>query len=183
MRRIELAGPRVFTVADVLDAAECTAWIEHAERRGFGAPVVDLAGGPRLVPDLRNNARLVHDDPTLAAELWGRVSSVIPAGDDWMAVALSARFKFYRYHPGEYFGPHSDGRVAGPPGDVSRLTMVVYLNDDYIGGETCFQRQITVRPKTGTALFFRHEIVHEGVEVRRGVKYVLRTDVMARYAG
>ena len=35
-----------------------------------------------------------------------------------------------------------------------------------------------ITPKRGMALFFRHELPHEGRAVRSGTKYVMRTDVM-----
>ena len=35
-----------------------------------------------------------------------------------------------------------------------------------------------VQPKVGMALVFEHAILHEGVAVEEGTKYVLRTDVM-----
>ncbi len=40
---------------------------------------------------------------------------------------------------------------------------------------------IRITPAAGTALFFTHEIWHEGAQVTVGRKYVLRTDVL--YAG
>jgi hypothetical protein len=39
---------------------------------------------------------------------------------------------------------------------------------------------VVVVPKKGTALFFHHPILHEGATIERGVKHVLRTDVMYR---
>jgi hypothetical protein len=57
---------------------------------------------------------------------------------------------------------------------------MVYLNDDFEGGETRFQR-VTIRPMVGMALCFVHHLVHEGAEVLCGRKYVMRTDVM--YSG
>jgi hypothetical protein len=37
---------------------------------------------------------------------------------------------------------------------------------------------VSVVPKNGMALCFRHELLHEGTRVIRGRKYVLRSDVM-----
>ena len=60
-----------------------------------------------------------------------------------------------------------------------------YLNDDFNGGETVFKigrreddNYYTVKPKTGSVLFFMHRQLHTGSVVTRGTKYVLRTDVM-----
>ena len=40
-----------------------------------------------------------------------------------------------------------------------------------------------IGPKRGMALFFRHELLHEGRAVKSGTKYVMRTDVMYGRAG
>ncbi|RYG85266.1 MAG: iron-regulated protein, partial [Alphaproteobacteria bacterium] len=105
---------------------------------------------------------------------------------------LNPRFRFYRYEPGQQFKRHLDGRVRLDSGEVSRVTLMFYLNEECDGGETVFsnwgfpmgksfEEEIRVSPATGSALFFTHECWHEGAPVRAGVKYVLRTDVL--YAG
>ena len=57
------------------------------------------------------------------------------------------------------------------------MTFMVYLNDDFEGGETDFG-DFLVTPKIGDALCFMHSSMHEGRAVSNGTKYVLRTDVM-----
>lgn len=63
----------------------------------------------------------------------------------------------------------------------SFLTVILYLNDDYSGGQTRFG-PVAVQPKAGMALLFPHELRHEGEAVTAGTKEVLRTDVMYRVA-
>jgi len=58
---------------------------------------------------------------------------------------------------------------------------MIYLNDNYEGGETTFN-DLTIRPQQGMALVFLHDLEHEGSVVRQGVKYVLRSDIMFRLA-
>jgi hypothetical protein len=55
------------------------------------------------------------------------------------------------------------------------------LNDDYEGGETKFN-MTSVKGRKGMALVFLHSLPHEGAEVKSGIKYVLRTDIMYRLA-
>jgi hypothetical protein len=63
--------------------------------------------------------------------------------------------------------------------EASRLTFMVYLNEDFGGGATEFDfPKETVRPREGMALVFDHGLQHQGAEVTRGTKYVLRSDVM-----
>jgi hypothetical protein len=54
---------------------------------------------------------------------------------------------------------------------------MMYLNDNFESGETTF-RNLKIKPERGIALIFLHDLYHEGSQVTRGVKYVLRTDVM-----
>jgi hypothetical protein len=56
---------------------------------------------------------------------------------------------------------------------------MIYLNDNFKGGETRFN-DFVVAPKKGSALVFYHYLEHEGAEVIEGIKYVLRTDIMFR---
>ena len=75
-------------------------------------------------------------------------------------------------------------------GAKSEVTMMIYLNEEMVGGETRFFADIdhafqqppspylTVRPKTGMTLVFEHSIWHEGAVVQGGLKYVLGTDVL-----
>ena len=54
---------------------------------------------------------------------------------------------------------------------------MIYLNEEFEGGETKFDK-FSIIPKTGMALVFPHHLLHQGNSVVSGVKYVLRTDVM-----
>ena len=65
----------------------------------------------------------------------------------------------------------------------SLKTLLIYLNEDSVGGETVFFTEhgtelLRVIPRTGTALCFSHELLHEGRVVLSGRKYVLRTDIL-----
>jgi hypothetical protein len=116
---------------------------------------------------------------------------------------LNEQLRFYRYDPGQRFKAHMDGSIQRDTGEVSQLTFMVYLNDDFEGGCTTFfiskpirgngptnpgqsvlmprqapRPRIQVKPKTGMALVFAHRLLHEGEAVTQGRKYVLRTDVM-----
>ena len=54
---------------------------------------------------------------------------------------------------------------------------MVYLNDNFQGGDTTFCG-LRSRLRQGMFLLFLHNLYHEGSEVTQGVKYVLRYDVM-----
>lgn len=58
-----------------------------------------------------------------------------------------------------------------------KLCFLVYLIDDFEGGETDF-REFRVRPEAGKARVFVHDSWRKGCAVPTGTKYVLRSDVL-----
>ena len=183
----QLAGEDVFTVNQLLSDTDCFALIDLAEAIGFEAATVNTAAGHQMLPDWRNNTRVVLDDTERASWLWQRARDFIPQViDDSIAVGVNERLRFYRYDPGQKFDWHTDGFFRRDSGDRSRLTFMVYLNGGFTGGETSFSdnaptprfADFSVTPDTGLALFFKHMLLHKGQPVTEGRKYVLRTDVM-----
>ncbi len=183
-RLMKFTSNDVVTIREFLRPAECEQWINWAENEGFDAAPVTTALGPVHMPSVRNNTRVMLDDADAAAGLWERLRPLLPTVLlDEQPVGLNERFRFYRYDPGQRFAPHCDGYYARPDGsEVSRLTLLLYLNDDCLGGETRLIRPVEreVRPEAGAVLIFPHGYYHEGCEVFAGRKYVLRTDVMFR---
>jgi predicted 2-oxoglutarate/Fe(II)-dependent dioxygenase YbiX len=169
----------IYLIRDVLTVDECASLIERTEALGYSAaPIIGGGGEEKISPLIRNNKRVMMDDPDLASLLWSRISAEVPAiliGRQ--VVGVNERFRFYRYTAGQHFSPHVDGSFSRQNGEKSLLTFMVYLNDDCKGGETNFN-ETRVRPIRGMALIFKHELFHEGAEVKSGKKYVLRSDVM-----
>jgi len=168
----------IFTFDNVLSREECDEYIALTERLGYeGAPITTPLGFA-MRPEIRNNGRVILDDPERSNALWQRVRDLVPAFlQGRQAAGLNERFRFYRYDSGERFARHFDGPFRRPSGEESLLTFMVYLNDGFEGGETGFV-DVWVTPKAGMALIFRHDLLHEGAPVTRGRKYVLRSDVM-----
>jgi len=103
-------------------------------------------------------------------------------------VGLNERLRFLRYDPGQKFVPHTDGqyRRQDGSGEKSFITVQLYLNEGFKGGETTFidtnnaKHRVSFPIKTGMVLLFEHRIVHEGTAVKEGRKYLMRTNVMYR---
>ena len=171
------------TMDDILDAAECAEHIDRAERAGFRAAPIISGHREVFVSEVRNNTRVMTDDFGLAALFWNRAREGLPMFlDGRQAIGMNERFRYYRYRPGQRFNLHADGSFLRANGEVSRLSFIVYLNDDFTGGETAVMQSV-IRPKSGMALFFLHELPHEGRPVISGTKYVMRTDVMYGLTG
>jgi hypothetical protein len=76
-----------------------------------------------------------------------------------------------KWPSGSYMDPHFDS-----VNDV--FAVIVYLNDDYQGGETCFEKNCSIKqkitPETGKLLLFSNkDIIHWVNEVKNGIRYTL----------
>lgn len=86
-------------------------------------------------------------------------------------------FNFVKYLPGKYFKLHGD---HGPYYSCT-ISAVVYLNDNYSGGEIEFPRQgLKIKPEAGDIILFPSNFVYEhaSCEIFEGTKYsvVIMTD-------
>lgn len=180
MHKFEMTAIGVYTIPEFLSGAECQDLIARAEATGFEGAMISRAGTAVLDERIRNNDRVIEDNPELAKSLWSRAAQCMPAQMlGRRLTGLNSRFRYYRYVPGQRFKWHMDGAYDDGKGTRSILTFMIYLNEGYVGGETKF-RFTTVTPHEGLALVFDHEQIHEGGEVVSGAKYVLRTDVLSR---
>lgn len=178
----------VCTIDGFLSKEECAALIAKSEAESYEAALISTRSGAVRNESVRNNDRVIRDDPEFANQLWLRLKPLIPPTfhNVWSASGLNDRLRFYRYEPGQYFDWHSDGRFRRSQSEESHFTFMVYLNDAD-GGETVFRKvpdfpddDLNVTPKLGMALLFHHPLWHRGNEVRSGRKYVLRSDLMYR---
>jgi len=169
----------LFSVPGFLPPDECAAIVRDAERRGFGPAPITTGFGFMMAPEIRNNTRVIVDDTALAERLWSRFRELAPLEPirGWQALGLNERFRYYRYVSGQAFRWHRDGAFIRSGTQQSLLTFMVYLNEGFGGGATEFEDRSIV-PETGHALVFDHGLRHQGAEVTRGTKYVLRSDVM-----
>jgi len=182
----------LYTVAGILTPDECAAYIQQSEKQGYDDAPITTAFGPVHLPEVRNNERVMIDTPEVADALWQRLAEYAhPQWERWQVEGLNERLRFYRYDVGQMFNWHHDGYFQRPTGERSLFTLMIYLNDDFEGGETSFGSfapsygnvaayGLKIKPQTGMALCFQHYKLHKGEPVTKGRKYVLRTDVMYR---
>ncbi len=168
----------IFTVDDFLTRAECLQYIVRSEEIGYELAKVNTAGGSKVKTDVRNNSRAFYNSEELAQMLWDKIQPFVPMQlANSTACGLNELFRFYRYQRGHKFKGHIDESYVRNEQEMSFFTFMVYLNDNFQGGDTTF-RGVRIRPRQGMALLFLHSLYHEGSEVTQGVKYVLRSDVM-----
>ncbi|THY63307.1 prolyl 4-hydroxylase [Aureobasidium pullulans] len=199
--------PNLRLIKDVLNPSECTSIIAAAETIEFipDAPIRD---------DGQETSILAHNfywiaDQAFHDKLWERVRPYVPEESQGRKVrGINRRFRVYRYVPGAEYRCHIDG--AWPPSGIdaatdkyqydaspadarqsSLYTFLIYLNDEFEGGETSFfipsvregvMNAYPVKPIMGSVAVFPHgeaagALLHEGTGVTKGAKYIIRTDV------
>ncbi len=105
---------------------------------------------------------------------------------DYLSVDITTieDLQVQRYHPGQEFKRHFDYFHSGRHLDNNRIaTMIIYLNDNFTGGNTEFPRlNLSIKPKAGTGLYFEFGYddpninlltEHSGNPVTYGVKYIV----------
>ena len=194
--RKELLAERddLFVVHDFLSPDECAYYTTLSESVGYGDAPITTSAGFVMRKDIRSNDRVMIDDPRIAELMWERLRPFFPERlQFWLPVGLNERWRFYRYDPGQQFDWHFDGAYARSPLEQSAFTFMIYLNGGVAGGATEFNMKshgsvrstdpiVRVQPEAGKALVFVHRILHRGAPVADGRKYVMRTDVMCRWA-
>ncbi len=170
----------IFTIDNFWTTQACEDFIAKSETIGYEPATVETEKGQMVVASVRNNNRILYKDTALADATWKRLQPFAPTQiGKSKAIGLNELFRFYKYQPGQEFKRHRDQSYIRNDREASYYTFMIYLNNDYEGGETTFAN-LTIQPKTGTALIFLHDLEHEGSAVTQGIKYVLRTDIMYR---
>ena len=170
--------PHVVALPGFMTEAECL------YLRTAGEPVLQ----PSAVVDPATGRMVPHPVRSSDAAMFGVYAEnvAINALNRRIAAASGTRLdqgeplQLLRYRPGGEYKPHMDALPAEPNQRV--LTMLVYLSDDYEGGETAFPHTgLSFRGRTGDALLFRNAgadgradplALHAGLPVTRGTKYL-----------
>ena len=135
----------------------------------------------RLAPSLYDLDHPVHPQGHVGWNEYDLPSLPDRLEGDWRLVGAYERLRFYRYSPGQRFAPHFDGSFQRSPTERSLVTFLVYLNSCEKRGETRLtDLELDVVPAAGRALLFNHFLLHEGALVAKGLKYVVRSDLMYR---
>ena len=174
------------TAAPIISPAECEAWVRWGESTGFS--LEKHAQTSRIAH--RDNWRLAVESDAVAQAVFERLMLarlVPPTLGRLRASGCNPNIRLYKYGEGQRFGRHVDqsNRVAD---GATEFTVLLYLNDGFEGGETVFygshydaNPMYRFVPQAGAALVHAHGercLTHEGSAVTKGVKYLLRTDVV-----
>ncbi|OSM02185.1 2OG-Fe(II) oxygenase [Magnetofaba australis] len=172
------AESQSFALRNLFSAEECRHIIARGDAAGYDKALIQTGRGEVYSDEVRNNDRVIFEDTELAQTLYARVRPFLPPQIYiYRPVGLNDHFRLLRYTGAQYFKWHQDGHFRKSPSEVSMLTLLIYLNDDFAGGETEFE-DFRVVAEAGMGVVFRHELRHQGRTLRQGTKYALRTDVM-----
>lgn len=170
-------SPEVVLFPKLVSNAEC-AYLKRLAEPGYGPSTVYNAQRQLVQDPIRTS-----DGSTLH---WQIEDPVVHALNRRLAAASGTTaergeaMQILRYRPGQRYHRHLD--FVGTPENQRVKTALVYLNEDYEGGETLFvQTGLKVKGRTGDAIVFRNATPdrrsdpmaeHEGLPVTRGVKYL-----------
>lgn len=183
VQRVPARALELFVLRRFLDAEMCAALIARIDERRRPSEIADDLG----IANFRTSETCDLDgrDPVVG-EVDRRIADLLG-----LPLAASEPLQGQRYAPGQEFKPHTD---TFEPGGYDYLvhtadsgqrtwTAMIYLNTPEDGGATRFKAiGKTVQPETGKLLAWNNllpdgrpnpAMLHQGMKVRRGTKYVL----------
>ena len=180
------ASPRISVVEGFATHAECDWLIERARPHLHRATVYNPVSAGFLTEEARTNSSVEFGIARSDVVIMG-LRTRIQAVTDIHRLEVSS---ILHYSPGEEFKPHFDFLDTALPGhalDVRRsgqraATFLIYLNDDYEGGETEFPRlDWRYKGRKGDALLFWNllasgepdrQTMHAGLAPTSGEKWL-----------
>ena len=179
--------PGFLLMQNFLSAAECDALVAQCEaQEGVRHTVSNLSNDPQL-ETVQNDGRTSElvDIRTLKADIVGLVRN---AYVNLVAPHFQKQIEWFelpeilRYRPGGEYKPHTDADNWFPGEQTWKravdrdLSLLVYLNDGFEGGEIVFPNfGLSLQPKRGLLIAFPSDrrYLHAARPVRSGIRYAL----------
>lgn len=189
--RHEVDGYVVLEIHNVLNVSECKAIIEQAKKIGLSTSNVwsYASESGTAVDDKHRSSKTtwLRDDQHAIcmklAKLSERLTGIPRSHQEMLQVA--------HYDEGGKFNEHYDACVFEDKkycdkmnnyAGERRATLLIYLNDDFVGGETEFVKLgIKIKPEIGKAILFWNtyedeslikQSIHKGCPVENGEKWI-----------
>jgi hypothetical protein len=160
--------------------------IQTAERVALWeqATIVTSADAPYLHADRNNDvmtiAGVTHPDllrfEELLKGLLHQCALLYKALNRHLMFTKDTGYQLLRYKPGQHFHEHIDNVAGHTSWGQRQLSAVLYLNDDYTGGEIAFPRhKKTIKAKAGDVVLFPSHFTHPhaSLDVKSGVKHAV----------
>lgn len=130
------------------------------------------------VSDISPDEKYLEEQTYISSELFGSIDKAMEHYSNvlypFAAKNLKSREKFMhllKYEKAGYLPAHQDQGVS-----TRVLSVLIYLNDDYEGGEIEFRQSgVKIKPKPGSLIFFPSNFlyVHEVHPMTSGTRYAL----------
>jgi hypothetical protein len=136
----------------------------HADRNN---DVVSIAGA--IHPDFAKFEELLKS-------LLHQCALLYKALNKHLTMTKDTGYQLLRYKPGQHFHEHVDNVAGHTTWGQRQLSVVLYLNDDYTGGEIAFPRhKKTIKAKAGDLILFPSHFTHPhaSLDVKSGVKHAV----------
>jgi hypothetical protein len=138
------------------------------------------------------NGKIINEN--LSSKIYSRVKEFLPEiyvdrnNKKWQPIEAT-KFIFYsKLIENNMFGIHTD---TGSVYDVknnnySKFTLLTYLNDNFIGGNTqfydeSFNETVMIVPNKNKTLIFDIDLFHKGNVIVKGTKYWIGTEIVCKY--
>lgn len=188
-----LPNKQGYIIPDVFTKEECKWLIQEGENMGFRGLQgygKDYRTNTRVIAKSNLFAdilleRLVHylDDEVVIDGLNSTYNIDYNTFGTWALHGMNPMFRLCKYDPNQFFKPHYDEGYSPNPDRITLKTCMLYLNNDFDGGETVFYGpdkktiMYCLKASPGMVLVFNQRIWHEGMTVTSGQKYFIRTDI------
>lgn len=166
---------KIWTISNFLSNNECVKFIEQIANKTGTNPFTNSG--------YFKNDKYIDED--LASSFFNRIKDKIDI-DIFRANNL---IMTGMYVPGNRFGLHTDTGlyIDYNKKEKSRYTLLIYLNDNYEGGQTQFysdefQKTAAIQPEKGMALLFDIDLWHQGEEVISGQKYWIGCEIISAFS-
>ena len=183
----------LFTLLEVSEATSDKRYRNGMRCQVSSVPLAQLLFD-RIRPFIADSTRVVT-----AENCSGFQQNTLMIGD-WHMEAVNDYLRLSYYAPEGHLGPHYDGEINPDANVCSIKTLLIYLNDDYVGGATNFVAEhelyfdtakniyrspasavvASVKGRRGDALVFDHKLLHEGGILESGTKCIIQSELMYR---
>jgi len=119
--------------------------------------------------------KMIDEPYKQALDIWSEKTNNFKV-DRW----VTKNYTIKKYDTGKSISTHCDNeRPDELPYD---WTVLIYLNDDYVGGELRFDDLgYSLRPKAGSILFFPSTEIHTAWPISKGYKYFIFLYIQSKY--
>lgn len=194
----------LISISEVFSKKECEKLIDISESMNYEKPLLfpknlekSLKNVQRVTDKnikkgknnyentIRDCLRIIIDSLPFAKVLEKKLKYFIPINiNNYQFEYVNPRFRFLKYEDSGHFIRHKDENYVSKNNEISLITILIYLNDNYEGANTkffsnsCDEIGLSLKPENGMVCIMEQNIEHEVPKIEKSIKYVIRTELM-----